>query len=319
MKTILITGGAGFQGVNLARSLKMAGGYRVSILNTWSDRAQQSLTKFGLADLPVIWGSITDKNLLDKTIRDVDMVVHAAANIHVDESIAEPGKYYEVNVLGTNNVLNLCTQRKIPLLHISSCEVYGDHGSQTKLKECSGLLPNSPYASSKAGADVMCYSYFKTFGTSVVVVRPSNVYGPGQKSGQRGAVIPIFVGRALRGETLQIFGSGKQRREFVYIDDLVNAYRILIDRMLDANSRKLLSGRCFNLGSGNTSSVSELAELILKHIKTTKIVNVPARPGEVGSFVLDSDTAYQMLSWRARTMFQDGLTSYIKWVQENEA
>jgi dTDP-glucose 4,6-dehydratase len=313
MSRILITGGAGFQGVNLSRIL-LRRGHEVIILNTYSSRAVENLHLWGLEGARTVWGSITDRNLLDKTVRDVDMVVHAAANIHVDESIAEPSKYYEVNVLGTNNVLDLCTKRKIPMLYISSCEVYGDHAG-VPLKEGSSFRPNSPYASSKAGADVMCYSYHKTFGTKVVIARPSNVFGPGQKAGLRGAVIPIFVGKALRDEQLQVFGTGDQRREFVYVDDLVQAYLSIIERMLIPHAASILVGRSFNLGSGNTISISELAQLIIERTDGRPLIHAPARPGEVEGFVLDSDTAYQMLLWRPRVTIQQGVEKYIEWVK----
>jgi len=211
---ILITGGAGFQGSHLAESL-LKKKHQVSILNTYSEIAVKNLSSIS-DKVNVIWGSVTDKETVEKSVRGHDVVFHLAARINVDESLQDPGAFVSVNVLGTYNVLEAVRKNGNRLILASSCEVYGDGHSLKKgekLSERAELKPNSPYAASKAAADRMAYSYFKSFGTDVTIVRPFNIYGERQKNGTFGALIPILVAKAMRGEDLTVFGDGSAERD----------------------------------------------------------------------------------------------------------
>tara|TARA_R110002167_G_scaffold63304_2_gene178819 strand:+ start:15446 stop:16504 length:1059 start_codon:yes stop_codon:yes gene_type:complete len=324
-KKILITGGTGFQGSNLTKSL-LKEGYDVVILNTPSSKNETNIKRFNLQDAKIIWSSITQKHMVELAMEDVDLVIHTAAKIHVDDSIKHPTKYFETNVMGTNNVLEVAREFDIPVMHISTCEVYGFQDDD--LFETSPLMPRSPYAASKAGADRMAYSYYTTYDMNVCIIRPFNVYGPGQKDGECGAVIPRWCTSLMKGEDIKIYGDGKQSREFIYIDDLVTAYKIIIDKML---SGKELAGEVINIGTGVDINIKYLAEQMSKQIdgpwiepenhdfmggdgkfKKGKIIYGDSRPGEVKRFISNSDKM-KSFNWEPKVGLSEGLKKYIEW------
>ena len=301
---ILITGGAGFQGSHLAEFWLNAG-HNVTILNTYSEEALRNIE--ALADsVRVVWGSVTDAEIVEKTLRDQDVVVHLAARISVDESISAPRSFLQVNVEGTYNILEGIRQSGARLIYGSSCEVYGSH-SQGAISEHSELNPHSPYAASKAAADRLCFAYYKTYDSNVTIARPSNIYGERQRSGRSGAVIPIFLDRALAGQPLGLFGDGTQSREYLNIDDLVQAYNLILNRTD-------LVGETINLGSGSIASVGEIAEFVAGELGAS-IEYRPGRSGEVEGFHLDSTKA-RGLGFEPKVPFWEGLTRYIRWRQQ---
>jgi dTDP-glucose 4,6-dehydratase len=324
---ILITGGTGFQGSNLSKSL-LEDGHDVVILNLNSEKNETNVKRFGLEKAKIIWGSINDIFTVKESMRDVDLVVHTAAKIHVDDSIKNPNDYFETNVMGTNNVLEVARQLDVPVMHISTCEVYGFQDDD--LLETSPLMPRSPYAASKAGADRMAYSYYTTYDMNVCIIRPFNVFGPGQKDGKCGAVIPIWVTNLLEGKDITIYGDGTQSREFIYIDDLLSAYKIIIDKMLNG---KELAGEVINIGTGVDVKVHHLAEVMVdkidgkwiepdnhdfsypvgeSYVKQGEIIYGEARPGEVKRFISNSDKM-KSFGWKPKVDLEDGLKKYINW------
>jgi len=307
---VLITGGTGFQGSNLAKSL-LDDGHQVRLLNLYSEKSKTNVEIFKLKEAEVVWGTINDIHTVEECVRDVDIIVHCAAKIHVDESIDEPAKFYLTNVMGTNNVLECARRYNIPFMHISTCEVYGYQAGV--LKEDAPLLPRSPYASSKAGADRMVYSYNTTYGMNNVILRPFNVYGIGQKDGKAGAVIPIWATQVLKELPILIYGTGQQSREFIYIDDLVRAYRIIIDKMLSTNE---LAGKVINIGTEEDITVNDLAKLVVDTSETdVKTIYGRPRPGEVKRFL--SDSSYmRSLGWEPKVSMEEGMKKYINWRKE---
>tara|TARA_X000001388_G_scaffold38414_1_gene27109 strand:+ start:229 stop:1221 length:993 start_codon:yes stop_codon:yes gene_type:complete len=324
---ILITGGTGFQGSNLSKSL-LEDGHDVVILNLHSEKNETNVKRFGLEKAKIIWGTITDIHTVRDSMEDVDLVIHTAAKIHVDDSIQNPSKYFMTNVMGTNNVLEVARELDVPVMHISTCEVYGFQDDD--LFETSPLMPRSPYAASKAGADRMAYSYYTTYDMNVCIIRPFNVFGPGQKDGKCGAVIPIWTTSLMEGEDIKIYGDGTQSREFIYIDDLVSAYKIIIDKMLNG---KELAGEVINIGTGVDVKVNHLAEVMVDKIegpwiepknhdfsypigeskfKQGKIVYSESRPGEVKRFISNSDKM-KSFGWKPKVDLKDGLEKYINW------
>ena len=302
---VLITGGAGFQGSHLTERLLRAG-HEVTVLSTLSDEAERNVARC-IDDIAVVWGSITDVEIVDKTVRNQDAVVHMAARVNVDESIDSPVSFLTVNVLGTYNVLEAVRKVGTRLVLASTCEVYGS-SNPPLLTERADLRPHSPYAASKAGADRLCYAYHKTYGMDVAIVRPCNIYGERQKSGRGGALIPIFASLAAQGKPLTVFGSGEQRREYMHVSDVVAAYELML-------SRDDLKGEVVNVGSGETVSVKEIAEFIAE--KTGVGVQYrQARRGEVPGFELDSSFA-RRLGFDPKVRFWDGLASYLDWVSDN--
>ena len=301
---VLVTGGAGFQGSHVVEQCLRAG-HRVTVLNTFSEEAEGNIKSFA-KDVSVVWGSVTDQEVVVKSVRDHDAVIHLAARINVDESIHAPYDFLFVNVTGTYNVLEAVKKYGTRLIYASSCEVYGDATSITPLTETADLRPHSPYAASKAAADRLCFAYWKTYGVNVTIVRPCNIYGPRQKGGQGGAVIPIFVERALGHQPLIVYGTGEQRREYMYVDDLVATYMLALER-------NDLEGEVINAGTGESPSIQEIATFIAKRLETT-IEHGPGRSGEVMGFSLDSSKARE-LGFSPRLTFWEGLERYINWKQ----
>jgi len=298
---VVITGGAGFQGSHLAEGCLNAG-HQVTILNTFSEASLDNIG--GIADdVNVVWGSVTDPEVVGKTVRGQDVVIHMAARINVDESISSPFSFVSVNVLGTYNILEAAKEHNARLIFASSTEVYGST-SQKDATEESEMRPHSPYAASKAAADRMCYAYGKTYGQDVTIMRACNLFGPRQKSGKGGAVIPIFVERALSGQPLIVNGSGEQRREYMHVSDLVQAYLLVL-------GRSDLSGETLNMGTQETPSIKEIAYFIAEGLGSS-VEFGPGRQGEVDVLRLDS-TKGRALGIKPQTSFWDGLRQYIDW------
>lgn len=296
---IVITGGGGFQGSFLAEKWVKAG-HAVTVLNTHSLEANWNLTSVA-EDISIVWGSVTDREIVEKTLRGHDVVVHMAARVNVDQSIANPESFVDVNIGGTLNILETVRQTGARMIFASSCEVYGDSDG-TSLTEHSELRPHSPYAASKAGADRMCFAYYQSYGTNITILRPSNVYGERQRTGVGGAVIPIFVSLASKGNPLTVFGNGEQRREYIHVSDIANAYDLVLNR-------SDLSGVTLNVGTGDTPSIKEIAKYIGDKTGVS-IVNQPPRPGEVSGFSLDS-SAIRKLGFSPQVNLWDGLDRYL--------
>jgi len=306
---ILITGGGGFQGSHLAESL-IGKGHVVTILTTYSERSLKNIAAFK-DKLTIVWGSITDKEAVDKTVRDHDVVFHLAAHINVDESLHDPVVFFYANILGTYYVLEAVRKYGNRLIYTSTCEVYGDGHNFKKdesLNESAELRPNSPYAASKAAADRVCHSYFKSFGLDVTIVRPFNVYGERQKNEKFGALVPILVTKALRGENLTVFGDGRATRDYTHVSDIVAGYNIVLEN-------RSLKGAVVNFASGENIRVGDIAKYIAKKLGVS-VVYGPARPGEVSRFPADVSFAHS-LGYAPRVSMWEGLDRYIAWAQEN--
>lgn len=296
---ILITGGCGFQGSHLADYWLQAG-HKLTLLNTWSDENERNVEALA-AGVRIVWGSVTDREVVQKTVRSHDVVVHLAARVNVDESVKDPSSVMAVNMLGTQNVLDSALAHGARVIYASSCEVYGS-AAPLPVSEESALKPHSPYAVSKAAGDRLSFAYYKTFGLNVTIMRPSNVYGPRQKDGGAGAVIPIFVRRALEQQPLILFGTGEQRREYLHVSDLVRAYDLVL-------LRHDLAGETLNCGTGEATAIRDIAAFVAARTSTS-VVCGPARPGEVPAFLIDS-SRIRALGFTPTVSFWSGLSAYI--------
>lgn len=306
---ILITGGAGFQGSHLSEAL-VAKGHDVSILNTYSSHIEANIESLS-KQARIIYGSITDRTVVEKSVRGQDVVFHLAANINVDDSLKDPASFLDVNIMGTHNVLEAVRANHSRLIYASTCEVYGDGHTLKEgqlLDESAELSPNSPYAASKAAADRWCNAYHKSFGVNVTIVRPFNIYGERQKSGAGGALIPILVRKALRGETLTVFGEGTATRDYLNIDDLIEAYMLVLHH-------PELAGKAINFASGTNTEIKEIAEYIAKAFGAN-IEHGPARPGEVQRFPADISLA-RSIGFEPKVGIWEGIDRYIAWASEN--
>lgn len=307
---ILITGGSGFIGSNFIRFI--LGKYRdVNLINL--DKLTYCGNPENLRDIEkdpryrFVKGDICDKNLVEELVKDSEAVVNFAAESHVDRSILDPMAFVNTNILGTLTLLEAAKKHKIKrFLHISTDEVYGSikKGSSD---ENFPLFPNSPYAASKASADLLVRSYFVTYNFPAMITRSSNNYGPYQYPEK---VIPLFITNLLEGKELPLYGSGKNVREWIYVIDNCAA----IDMVLHNGK----PGETYNIGSGNELDNMTLAKAILKILKKDKscIKFVNDRPGHDLRYSLNSKKI-RSLGWRPKMTFENALKETINWYKDN--
>lgn len=310
-KRILITGGAGFIGSNLAEDF-VKSGYPVKIIDDFSSGSVNNiLGLFNYKNFKMIRGSITDKELIRRATYDVDVVFHLAAQIHVDRSIIEPRHTFEVNTLGTLNVLDAALENDIELVvYASSSEVYGS-AKYVPMNEDHPLNPASPYAASKAAADRLCFSYYNTYKLPIAVVRCFNTYGPRQRDTGYAAAIPKFLRRALSGLPPVIYGDGKQTRDYMYVKDAVNAYKLVL------KSYENVLGKAVNFGTGKEIPILELAKVILDLCENkVKPIHVAPRAGEVKRLCADISLAEKELDFAPKYTIKTGLKEFSTWYKE---
>jgi len=312
MTRLLVTGGAGFIGSNFTRRA-VKQGHNVVVL----DKLTYAGNKANLRDLldakkiDFVKGDVCDRSLMDRLAKQAEAVVHFAAETHVDRSIIEAGEFVQTDVVGTFSVLEACRKADVGrLVHISTDEVYGEAGSDP-CREDAPLMPKSPYAASKAGADRLAYSYFATYGLPVVISRCTNNYGPYQHPEK---LIPLFVTNALEAKPLPVYGSGKNTRDWIHVDDHCAA----LDRLLEA---KGVEGEVFNIGASEEQSVNEIAAAILKILRKPKslLKPVPDRPGHVRRHAVDAGKIRSKLRWKPSRSFAGGLKETVLWYREHEA
>jgi len=312
-KTILITGGAGFIGSHLAQKY-IDEVKTVKVLDDFSSGSVNNIRGLlNYRNMKLLRGDIRDKELVNRAIEGVDIVIHLAAQVHVDKSIISPSSTFEVNTLGTLNVLDAALENDAELVvYASSSEIYGS-ALYLPIDENHQLNPASPYAASKAAADRLCFSYYSTYKLPVVNVRCFNTYGPRQARIGYTAVIPKFIRRLLRGLPPIIYGDGKQTRDYTYIDDIKRAYDLVFD------SYEKLLGKAVNFGTGREVSILELANMVISLNGLEgklKPIHVAPRPGEVRRLCADIQFARKALDFEPKYSMSEGLEQTIKWYKE---
>lgn len=281
---ILVTGGAGFQGSHLTESL-LANGHWVTVLDKSSRNAVRNMQGFRSHDRAAfISGSVTDGQTIDRAVRDHHVVFHLAAHVNVDQSLGDPESFLETNVMGTYRVLEA-----------------------VRRYEHAELKPNSPYGASKAAADRLCYSYFRSYGLDVTIVRPFNIFGVRQKAGRFGALIPRLVRQGINGEGLTIFGAGSATRDYLYVSDIVGAYNLVL-------RTPTLRGQAINFASGKDTRVRDIVEYVADKFGA-RIEHRDARPGEVQRFPADISLA-KSIGFQPQVEIWDGIDRYINWAKD---
>jgi dTDP-glucose 4,6-dehydratase len=314
-KRVLVTGGAGFISSNFIRYLLRATPYEVVSLDalTYAGNVENLADVVSHERLSLVHGDIRDEDLVRDVVSLVDVIVNAAAESHVEKSIAEgASEFVTTNVEGTQILLDAIRETPVErFILISSSEVYGT-AQRVPMDEEHPLNPRSPYAATKAGGDRLAYSYFVTYGLPIVIVRPFNNYGPHQHPEK---VVPRFITQALRDEPLTIHGDGHASRDWLYVDDDAEAIEALIETDIDR-----LAGEVVNIATGVDVSVAEVADLVLAHVgKPTSLkMHVPERPGQVDRHVGSTEKIARLTGWKARTSFADGLERTVAWYRENE-
>lgn len=312
---LLITGGAGFIGSNFIRYL--FGKYPdIEIVNldklTYAGNLD-NLKEFEADPRYRFYkGDVCDPAAVEKAIGlipQLDAIVNFAAETHVDRSILSAGSFVQTDVYGTHVLLEAVKNFKIPrYLHISTDEVYGSIESGSFTEE-SPLSPNSPYAASKAGGDLLVRAYFKTYALPVLITRSSNNYGPYQYPEK---VMPLFITNVLQDKKLPLYGDGKNIRDWLYVVDNCEA----IDLVL----RKGEVGGIYNIGGENEKQNIEITKFILKELgKSEQLIEfVKDRPGHDRRYAIDCSKV-KKLGWKPKTFLDDGLRRTVSWYQANRS
>jgi len=314
MVRLFISGGAGFMGSNFVRYvLRKYGDAEVLVYDklTYAGRLENLRDVLNDSRLRFVRGDICDEEHLLRTLREFrpDTIVNFAAESHVDRSINEPAPFLRTNVLGVFNVLEASRRLEIPLIiHISTDEVYGDLWGREPAGEDAAFRPSSPYSASKASGDLLCQAYWRTYRLPVIVVRPSNNYGPYQHPEK---LIPKTIIRAMHGVPIPIYGKGDQVRDWLYVEDFCEA--------LDVVLRRGSKGEAYNVPGFNERRNVEVVETILRLMgKPLDLVkHVEDRPGHDRRYAMRGDKI-SSLGWRPRTSWFEGLRKTIEWYVSNE-
>jgi UDP-glucose 4-epimerase len=306
--TAIVTGGAGFIGSHLAEGL-LKRGYRVVILDDLSTGKRENIEPLlTQGDIQFIEGSVTDLPLLTTMFQGVSYVFHLAAIPSVPRSIEDPRAIHEANITGTLNVLLAARDNGVrKVVYASSCAVYGDTAS---LPAAEDMFPNpqSPYAVAKLAGEYYCRVFRQVYGLPTVCLRYFNVYGPGQDPGSEyAAVIPRFIDRILKDESLFIFGDGEQTRDFTFIKDVVDA------NVLAAESD---AAGVYNIGRGERISINRLAELLIELTGSgVELVHQASRPGDITHSLADISRAREF-GYSPRYSLEEGLRETISAMRE---
>jgi len=318
MKTILITGGAGFIGSNFLRMLyKRYPDYLFLVLDalTYAGSIENFPAGSFNDDRFEFWyGNVRNAELVDTLVSRSDIVVHFAAETHVTRSIYDNLLFFETDVIGTQVIANavLKYKNKIErLIHISTSEVYGTAGKEM-MDEEEPLMPASPYAAAKAGADRLVYSYWSTYDIPVTIVRPFNNYGPYQHLEK---AIPRFVTSCILDEDLTVHGDGSAARDFIYVEDTCEA----VDAIMHADLDKV-SGEVFNVASGVHRSIHSVSKDVVKTmgVDESKIIFVGERPGQVFRHTGDYSKIERVIGWTPKVSWQEGLDRVAEWYRNNQ-
>jgi len=305
---MLITGGAGFIGSYLCEKYTKEQHTVLCLDNFLSGNLLNVRHLLGYRNFKLIKGDVRDFDLLERIIRDVDAVFHLAAQIHVDRSYVEPRLTYEINVMGTQNVLEVARIFDVKkVIYTSTSEVYGS-AQYVPIDEKHPLAAPHPYGASKIAADRMCNAYIQTYGMDISIPRFFNIFGSRQRDIGYGGVISIFTRRVLNGIPPIIYGDGRQTRDYTYIEDAIRAFDLVLN-----HESKL---EPINIGSGKEVSIIELANMIIDLCgKKGKIkpVHVEPRIGEVKQLIANAKKAKEILGWEPKYDLKKGLKAFIQW------
>jgi dTDP-glucose 4,6-dehydratase len=319
MKTILITGGAGFIGSNFVRHLyDKYPDYRLLVVDalTYAGNVQNCPEgAMGSGRYEFWYGDVRNGELMDTLVSQSDIVVHMAAESHVTRSIYDNKLFFETDVLGTQTVANAIVKHRDRVerfVHISTSEVYGT-ALGAAMNEDHPLNPMSPYASAKCGADRLVYSYWATYDIPVVIVRPFNNYGSYQHLEK---AVPRFITSVLLNEPLTVHGDGSAMRDWIFVEDHCEALDLLLHADIDK-----VRGQVVNIGTGDDKSILDVAEAVIRATKSvdSKIQFIGDRPGQVFRHTCDASKLKSLIGWKPRLSFEEGLERTVRWYRDNES
>jgi dTDP-glucose 4,6-dehydratase len=311
----LVTGGCGFIGSNYIRYIHETHP-EDRIVNL--DKLTYAGNLANLADLETlpfysfVRGDICDREMVEAIFRShpVEAIVNFAAETHVDRSITGPAVFVETNAGGTNVLLDAAREHGVGrFVQVSTDEVYGSLGSEGRFTEETPLAPNSPYAASKAAADLLVRAYHQTFGLPAIITRCSNNYGPYQFPEK---LIPLMISNAIAGKSLPVYGDGSNVRDWLHVRDHCAAVDLVL--------RKGRPGEAYNIGGGNEWRNIDLVKLLLKKLgKPESLINfVTDRPGHDRRYAINASKMMDELGWNPSVSFEQGLGATVEWYRSNE-
>ena len=324
---ILITGGAGFIGSNFIRSW-FKNNPEDEIINldllTYAGNPENLKDLADFKNYRFVKGDICDQNLVDLLAQEVELIVHFAAESHVDRSIKNSADFIKTNIEGTRVLLEAVRKYNLRFHHVSTDEVFGSLGEEDKpFNEETPYDPRSPYSASKAGSDHLVRAYFHTYGLKITISNCSNNYGPYQYPEK---LIPLFITNLLEGRRLPLYGDGKNIRDWIHVDDHNRGLELII--------KKGIIGETYCLGGGqelkNIEIVEKLISAFFEKSKENKqgqdqnfspenlIEYVPDRLGHDRRYAIDFSKAKRELGFEPEIKFEDGLKEIINWYKDNE-
>jgi len=318
MKTILVTGGAGFIGSNFIRHIFYKyPEYKIVVLDalTYAGNIENVPAEIRDSGRFEFWyGSLNNLDLVDDLVERSEIIVHFAAETHVARSLYLNRVFFITDVLGTQAVANAILKHSDKVerfVHVSTSEVYGT-ALREPMDEDHPINPTTPYAAAKAGADRLVSSYVESYEIPAVIVRPFNNYGPRQHLEK---VIPRFITSAILGEPLTIHGDGSAARDWLFVEDTAEA----IDRVVHAPGNAV-TGEALNLGTGISISVLDIARKIIDIFGLDKdnLAYIEERFGQVQNHISSTEKAERLLGFKAQTMFEEGLLRTVEWYKNNK-
>jgi dTDP-glucose 4,6-dehydratase len=305
---LLVCGGAGFIGSTFARQRLREHGDEVTVLDKLTYAGRRENLHDVIDELRFVHGAIEDPAAVADAMAGCDAIVNFAAETHVDRSISGPEAFIMTNMQGTHVLLEAARERGLRHLQVSTDEVYGSIESDSFTEE-SPLQPSSPYSATKTGADLLAASYFHTYGLETVICRGSNNYGPHQYPEK---LIPLMILNALAGDSLPVYGDGRQVRNWLYVEDFCRA----IDTVLERGR----AGEAYNAGGPDECENIDVVKRILELTGQDEslIEYVTDRPGHDRRYSLGSEKLRSELGWEPQVRFADGLERTVDWYRDNE-
>lgn len=313
---VLVTGGAGFIGSNFVHYLleKEPDCKVVNLdLLTYAGNINNLKDVKDHPNYHFVKGNITNKELVSYLVdtHNISHIVNFAAESHVDRSITNPNIFVETNIQGTLNLLNVAKEKNIEkFVQVSTDEVYGELGAEGFFTENTPLAPNSPYSSSKSGADLLVRAYHETYKMNVNITRCSNNYGPYHFPEK---LIPLMITNALDGKELPIYGDGENVRDWLHVKDHCQAIYLVM--------KNAQSGEVYNVGGHNERTNNEIVDLIIEELNVSRglITYVEDRLGHDRRYAIDPTKLMKDLEWKPEYTFDTGIIETIEWYKNNES
>ncbi|MFO1241661.1 MAG: dTDP-glucose 4,6-dehydratase [Rickettsiales bacterium] len=333
LPNLLVTGGAGFIGSTFVAQMAEKG-HRVIVLDIMSYAGHRENLNWipknkGAENVELVVGSITDGSLVSRLLKqyEIGAVVDFAAESHVDNSIERPADFIETNIVGcytmleaARNYITSLTEKerlKFRFLHVSTDEVYGSLGETGHFTENSPMRPNSPYSASKAGADLLCRAWHKTYGLPVIVTNCSNNYGPRQYPEK---LIPLMITNALKGEKLPVYGDGRNVRDWIHVEDHSNGIYLALTRGQPGETYAF-GGEAEKSNIDVVNTICSLLDNMVPRAKGTSykelISFVKDRLGHDFRYAIDDSKAKEVLGFKRAHTFETGMEATVKWYLDN--